>query len=239
MQLTPCVGQGRCPRPSRVENFGLGALQDSCSARSSAACRSSGSGEVTLDVLARDGVLEGQPRRVQELALEAEQPARAVLRIAAHRMADGAQMHADLVRAPGLEAQAQQRAARKRPLEREMGSGLARARATDRHARAHARVTADRRLDRPERAGGRPSTSATYSRSISRLARSSCRRRSASSLRATIRSPEVSRSSRCTIQRAPVSPPAASGASICASVFSRCPRAGCTTTPGALSRTIT
>ena len=54
-------------------------------------------------------MVEGQPRGVQELALEPEHARRAVLGVPAHRVPDRAQVDADLVRAPGLQAQPQQR----------------------------------------------------------------------------------------------------------------------------------
>src|SRR5271163_289934 len=47
-----------------------------------------------LDALAGDWMLEGQARRVQELAVESEQTRGAVLWVAAHRVADRAQVHA-------------------------------------------------------------------------------------------------------------------------------------------------
>ena len=51
----------------------------------------------------------------------------------------------------------------------------------------------------PVRAGGRPSTSARYSRSMRRVGERACRRRWASSVRATTSRPEVSRSRRWTM----------------------------------------
>ena len=91
----------------------------------------------------------------------------------------------------------------------------------------------------PRRAAGRPSTSARYSRSSSR--RASCALSAAwtASDRATTSSPDVSRSSRCTMpgaRRGPRRPPRGP-ASACASVPWRCPRAGWTTTPAGLSTT--
>ena len=77
--------------------------------RCSAPCRSAGSGELDLDALARERVVEGQAGGVQELALQAEQAGRAVLGVAAHRVADRLQVDADLVGAPRVQAQAQQR----------------------------------------------------------------------------------------------------------------------------------
>ena len=59
------------------------------------------------------------------------------------------------------------------------------------------------------RAGGRPSTSARYSRTISRAASAAFSRRWAASLLATTSSPEVSLSRRWTIPGRHGSPPAA------------------------------
>ena len=57
-------------------------------------------------------------------------------------------------------------------------------------------------------------------------------------MRETTSSPEVSRSSRCTIPERPAGPPATPRrSSACASVPDSCPRAGCTTTPAGLSTT--
>ena len=75
-------------------------------------------------------------------------PGGAVLRIAADRVPDRLEVHADLVRAPRVQAQAQQRGALQRPLEREVGARLARTGTAHGHARAHAWVASDRRLDR-------------------------------------------------------------------------------------------
>ena len=94
-------------------------------------------------------MIESESRGVQELALEPEAPARAVIGVAAHGMADRAQVHADLVRTAGLEAQPQQRRTGERALESEV-----RARAS--------RPTGASIV--PLRAGGTPSTSARYSR---------------------------------------------------------------------------
>src|SRR5207244_12678497 len=65
-------------------------------------------------------------------------------------------LHADLVRAPRLEAQAQQRGAREGAHQGEVRARLARTRAAHGHACAYPRVTPDRSLDRA-RARGRAS----------------------------------------------------------------------------------
>ena len=92
---------------------------------------------------------EREPRRVQELPAQAVQPGRAVLRIAAHGMADRQQVDADLVRAPGLQPHAQQRRARQRAVDLEVRDRRLGGVGVRRHARAHAAIAADRRLDRP------------------------------------------------------------------------------------------
>src|SRR5919204_977484 len=55
-----------------------------------------------VDALAGDRVREREPRRVQELALEAELKRLAVEGVARDRQLDRRQVDADLVRAPGL-----------------------------------------------------------------------------------------------------------------------------------------
>ena len=88
----------------------------------------------------------------------------------------------------------------------------------------------------PVRDGGRPSTSARYSRTISRAASAAFSRRWASSLLATTSRPEVSRSSRWTIPGRHGSPPAAPrAASASERVAPRCGPAGWTTTPAGFS----
>jgi hypothetical protein len=51
-------------------------------------------------------VVEGEPGCVEELPLEAEIARDTVHGIAGHRQVDRSQMHADLMRAPGLEPDA-------------------------------------------------------------------------------------------------------------------------------------
>ena len=85
---------------------------------------------------------------MQELALQTEHPRGPVLGVAGDGVADRLQVHADLVGAARVQPQAQQRVRGERAIEREVGAGLARKVAADRHARAHGRVAPDRRLDR-------------------------------------------------------------------------------------------
>ena len=90
----------------------------------------------------------------------------------------------------------------------------------------------------PMRDGGRPSTSARYSRVIARRCSAAFSARWVGSSRATTSSPDVSRSRRCTIPgRSASSPPPARPASAWTSVPVACPRAGWTTTPAGLSTT--
>ena len=67
-------------------------------------------------------MLEGQARGVQELALQPEQARGAVLRIAADGVTDRLQMDADLVRAPCVEMQPQQRCLCKGTVKREVST---------------------------------------------------------------------------------------------------------------------
>ena len=125
------------------------AVDHSAAARSSAARRSAGSGELTSTGAAGHRMREGQPRGVQELALEAEAARRAVLGVARDGMADRLQVRADLVRAPGLQAHAQQRRARAAPRSSsKCVHRRARVVGVGRHPRAHAPVAPERRVDR-------------------------------------------------------------------------------------------
>src|SRR5215218_5546180 len=71
-----------------------------------------------------DGVSEGEALRVEELALEAEQPGAAVLGVAGDWMPDRLQVGADLVGPARLEAHAQQREAVEGLLRLEVGHSL-------------------------------------------------------------------------------------------------------------------
>ena len=104
-------------------------------ARSSAA-RSAGAA-VTSTGSPRDRVREGQARGVQELAPQPEQrPASPYSGSPRDRVADRLQVDADLVRAPGLEAHAQQRRVGQRLLDLEVGDRLARLVGVGREPRA-------------------------------------------------------------------------------------------------------
>ena len=85
---------------------------------------------------------------VQELALEA-MAGLSVLGVAEHRMADRQQVRADLMRAPGLQPDAQQRAVRQRALDLEVRDGRLGLVGVAGDPRAHAAVAAERRVDRP------------------------------------------------------------------------------------------
>ena len=140
------TGQGRDPLP-HGSRFRFD-YQDSPSALDSARCRSAGSGELTSTCAPVTGCSNASRVACRNWRSQPEAPGGAVLGVAAHRVSDRLHVHADLVGAPGLEPQAQQRAVRERALEREVRARLARAGAADGHARAHARVAADRGLDR-------------------------------------------------------------------------------------------
>ena len=98
----------------------------------------------------------GEAVRVQRLVLQPELIAggRPVDRIADDRVPDRREVHADLVRAPRLEAHGLQRVLRKRLDEPEVRDRRTRADAVDGPARAVLRIAADRRLDPPGQARG-------------------------------------------------------------------------------------
>ena len=152
---------------------------------------------------------------MQELPLEPEVAGDAVDRVADDRQVDRRQVHADLVRPPRLEPDAQQRVrgpSSSSDLEvRDRVARRRRCRASAASGRAGRGRSAPR--SGPCRDRGRPRTSARYSRSSARRRTSSCSRPCASSERATTSSPDVSRSSRWTMPGRSASPPAASSAS--------------------------
>ena len=192
-----------------------------------------------VDVLAGHGMREGQPRGVQELASQAVLAGRAVLRVAAHRVLDGGQVDPDLVGATGVQDHPQQRRARGacRSISKCVRASRGSSVSIDMSTRSWRWRPIGASIV-PVRAGGRPSTSARYSRCSRCAASSALSARCTSSDLATTSSPEVSRSSRCTIPaRYGSSPPAARPASAWARVPVRCPRAGCTTRPAGLSTT--
>ncbi len=190
-------------------------------ASASARTSSSGSGERDVDRLAARGMREGQPRRVQELAAQPVEAGRAVVGVAADRVADRLQVDADLVRAAGLQAHAQQRrAARSAALDlevRDRRRAARRCRSTCACARAGRGRSAPRSC--PSAPAGGPRRARGTRGSIARAGSEAFSARCTSSLLATTSSPEVSRSRRCTIPaRQSSSPPAMRPASACASV---------------------
>ena len=102
-----------------------------------------------IDLTPVVGVREHESRGVQELPLEAGRArAGTILHVAGHRVAERAQVHADLVRAPCLELHTEQREP-PRPTENgEMGDGVPRTSAMERHALAVTKVPADGSIDR-------------------------------------------------------------------------------------------
>jgi hypothetical protein len=96
-----------------------------------------------------DGVREGQARGVQELAVQPEEPGRAVLRVTRHRVADGQQVGPDLVRATGLEPDSKQRVTSQKFLDLEVRRRFTRLVRVERMARWVGPVAPDRCLDPP------------------------------------------------------------------------------------------
>src|SRR4051812_1405765 len=87
------------------------------------------------------GCMQGLAREIDAMARAA-----AIDRIADQRMADVLEVHADLVRAAGLEATFDERGAAE-ALEDAIGGAGGLAAMRHRHARAHLRITTDRSLD--------------------------------------------------------------------------------------------
>ena len=201
--LTVVSGQGRDPLPARVEvDLPIWTPLRIAVRRARAARRAgrSGSGELDLDPLAcRRDARRPAGRRAGTGARAPACPA-VPYSGSPHTGCPIARRCTRIwwVR-PVSRRTPQQRGCRQRPLEHEVGARLAGAGAADRHPRAHARSRPIGASIVPLRAGGRPSTSARYSRSISRSARARCSRRWASCVRATTSRPEVPRSRRCTI----------------------------------------
>ena len=150
-------GHARAPRRRRRSTSPTAPRCGSlAAARRARPARSCGSGELTSTGSPVDRVREGQPRGVQELALEAQRPGRAVLGVAGDRVADRPQVRADLVRAAGLQAHAQQRRRAAAPARSRSASpprAARRCRSTSACARA-GRGRAARRSCRCARAGG-------------------------------------------------------------------------------------
>ena len=119
------------------------------------ASRSAGSGAVNssrsrarmsedeaFGVQERPGELRDGAQRMRHAAVDA-----AVERIADDRVADGAQVHADLMRAPGGNGDAQQRDALQIARPRDARNGVAGAAGARRHLDAVLRIAADRGVD--------------------------------------------------------------------------------------------
>ena len=161
-----------------------------------------------LDPLPRHRVVEPDPPRVQERprrgpAPRASSPAAAVAAVPQDRMADRAQVHADLVRPAGPGRRLQQRGAG--PVARGPRRPSRRRGPSPRRTTTLRAAPAERGVDRERRRARRvPRTSARYRRSTSWRRNAAC---SAAWVRvvgrATSISPEVPASSRCTM------PPAA------------------------------
>ena len=84
---------------------------------------------------------------MEELALEPQLARATVDAVSGDGQVDCLQMDADLVRAPRLEADAQERVLREQLDELEVGHGVARSVRVERVPRRVATVAADRRLD--------------------------------------------------------------------------------------------
>src|SRR5919204_257306 len=102
-----------------------------------------------LDPLARDPLLEREPCRVQELALEAELLRTSIDRIAGERKIDRREMDTDLVRPSRLEPYVQERMPREELHELEVRHSVARCVGVERVTKRIAPVASDRRLDPP------------------------------------------------------------------------------------------
>ena len=208
-------------------------------ARSSAACRSSGSGERSSSRSPVIGCSKASRAACRNWRSRPSSPGMAVLGVAGDGMPDRLQVHPDLVRAAGLQPHAQQRGARQRALEREARARLARARAADGHPRAHARVAADGRVDRPRARGRAPlDEREVFAFDLPR------RQRGLQAAVGLLAARDHHQARGVAVE--PVDDPGAlrarrlraSSASSCESVSSRWPRPGCTTSPGPLSITI-
>ncbi len=93
---------------------------------------------------------------VQELAAQAEVTRHAVDPVARHREADRGEVHADLMRAPGLQAHLEERPPGQRLPQLEPGDGVPRRRRVERVARAVAPVATDGCFDPPRAGAGLP-----------------------------------------------------------------------------------
>jgi hypothetical protein len=101
-------------------------------------------------------MVEREPRRVEELPLEAEIARDAVERIAGDGKVDRGEMHADLVRTARCKADTQERPLRQELLELEVRHRRTRCGGVERVPEAVVPVAADRRVDRPSPGSGLP-----------------------------------------------------------------------------------
>ena len=108
--------------------------------------KSCGSGDSHAQASPVDRMDEREPRGVQRLAGERNRPLPAVGGIADERMTERGEMHADLVRAAGLEPAAEQRRDAESLEHREVRARRL-SRGDDGHRRAARRMPADRRVD--------------------------------------------------------------------------------------------
>ena len=92
---------------------------------------------------------EGEPGRVEELPPEPELTGAAVERVAGHRQVDRLEVHADLMRAAGLQGNPQERMATEQLVDLEVGHRLARRVGVERLPERIVPVAADRSVDRP------------------------------------------------------------------------------------------
>src|SRR5207237_3647268 len=102
-----------------------------------------------VDRLARDGMVEGESRRVEKLPLEPQIARDAVERITGDGEVDRGEMHADLVRTAGLQSDAQECALRQELVELEVRHGGARLGGVERVPMPVVPVAADRGVGSP------------------------------------------------------------------------------------------
>ena len=159
-----------------------------------------GSGELTSTGAPVTGCAKARRAACRNWRSSPRRPGVAVLGVAGDRVADRLQVRADLVRAPGLQAHAQQRGARQRALELEVRHRRARVVGVGGHPRAHAPVAAERRVDRAAaRRRAALDQREVLARDRPRLQRVCAARGARRRERATTSRPDVSRSRRCTM----------------------------------------
>ena len=210
--------------------------------------RSCGSGDAKLHRFPGHRMPEAQPRRMQEMSprRERNQPpaaASAVGVVADDRMADRREMHADLMRAPGVQVRPQQvhgiEAREPHEVRSCRPSGT-----DDRHALSVSRVARDRLVDRdPVAVEVSPAQRRVPPDDLAPPASPRRARRCARSVLATSSSPDVSLSRRWTMPSRSSPPTSDSGPPRPLSAFTsvplQLPGAGCTTIPAGLSTTST